>query len=99
MFHPLWLGEERENEKDCFKLAQTLERKIVYDIISETQLQQSRSSKATINILRTKLLLKIEIHDEIPSYSELNGTDFSISLSGNRTCLVIGNTGILPGLL
>jgi len=69
MFHPLWLGEERENEKDCFKLAQTLERKIVYDIISETQLQQSSSSKATINILRTKLLLKIEIHDEIPSYS------------------------------
>lgn len=69
MFHPLWLGEERENEKDCFKLAQTLERKIVYDIISETQLQQSSSSKATGNILRTKLLLKIEIHYEIPRYS------------------------------
>lgn len=69
VFHPPQLGEERETAKGCFKLSQTLKRKIMFYFISETWLQHYSSCKAMVNILTTKLWLKVEICDQIPCYS------------------------------
>lgn len=69
MFDPLQLGEERETAKDCFKLSQTLKRKLMFYFISETWLQHCSSCKAMVNILTTKLLLEVEVCEQIPCYS------------------------------
>lgn len=69
VFDPLQLGEERETAKDCFKLSQTLKRKLMFYFISETWLQHCSSCKAMVNILTTKLLLEVEICEQIPCYS------------------------------